>query len=364
MKKFLFLALTILFSFQMNAQEQTIDLLRKQLEVIEAEEKKELKQQVENINSMFENGVISEAEADRLKLKAAETRAKKIEERQAVILETISYLEKKAPQQKIPEKDPDIFLDIDSYFNKSIEPRQPPVKEEAPPLKTTQPEKPLAELELKSPTTLDLVIAYGLNNAVEGSSLEELDDNRDFSISRSHFLEMGLALKTPLMEENWLRLKYGLSYQANGLKPSGNRFFVETDGQTELQEGQNITASSFTVHNLIVPVHLEFGPTKKKQNENYSYYSAGNQLKIAIGGYAGISMSARQKIEYPILYHGFYWIGMEEYRGYDINKQIYGLSAYAGIGAFSVYGKYDLNPIFKNGAKDQQFISLGLRVDL
>ncbi len=123
MKKVLFLTLTLLFTLQINAQqepkEQTINLLRKQLDAIEMEEKNALKQQIENINSLQYNGVISAGEAERLKLKEAEAKARKIEERQAVILETIAYLEKKEVRQKKADKDnPVFFLDIDSYFNK------------------------------------------------------------------------------------------------------------------------------------------------------------------------------------------------------------------------------------------------------
>ena len=364
MKKIVFMTLTLLFTLQINAQEQTISLLRNQLEAIETEEKNELKKQIENINSMFENSVINAEEAKRLKIKAAEARAWKIQERQAVILETIAILEKKQSAQQQPVRDPNIFLDIDSYFSGDVEPQQPDTLSVAPAKAKPQPAIPLTEGEVKSPTTLDLVLAFGYNNAIGEGSWQDLEEDRDYALYNSQFLEIGLVLKTPLTKKNGLRLKYGLSYQSNGLRPNNNRFFAEVDGQTQLQTDHRLTASGFHVNNLVLPLHLEFGPTKKKENRNYTYYSASNQLKFGIGGYVGINLSAKQWVERPYFYRGFYWIGREEFKGYNINKEIYGLSAYVGIGAFSIYAKYDLNTIFENAAKDQQFVSLGLRLDL
>lgn len=368
MKKIVFLTLTLLCTLQIDAQEKTIALLRNQLAVIETEEKNELKKQIEDINSMFENRVISAEEAERLKLKAAEARARKIEERQAVILEAIAILERKKSEQEQPVRDPDIFLDIDSYFSGDVEPRQPLPKRDtlsvAPARVKPKPVVPLKEGEVKSPTTLDLVAAFGLNNAIGEGRWQDLEEDRDYALYKSQFLEIGLVLKTPLTKKNGLRLKYGLSYQSNGLRPNNNLFFAEVDGQIQLQAHQRLTASGFRVNNLVLPLHLEFGPTRKKQNRNYTYFSASNQLKFGIGGYIGINLSAKQWVERPYFYHGFYWIGREELKGYDVNKEIYGLSAYAGIGAFSIYGKYDLNTVFQNAEKEQQFISLGLRLDL
>lgn len=369
MKKIVFMMLTLLLSLQIDAQEQTIALLRNQLEVIETEEKSELKKQIENINSMFENRVVSAEEAERLKLKAAEAIARKIEERQAVILETIAFLEKKQSEQEQPVRDPDIFLDIDSHFGGGEEPEQSLPKRDTlsvPPARVKpQPVVPLKEEEVKSPTTLDLVAAFGYNNAIGEGRWQDLEEDSDYALYKSQFLEIGLVLKTPLTKKNGLRLKYGLSFQSNGLRPTNNRYFAEVDGQTQLlQANQRLTASGFHVNNLVLPLHLEFGPTRKKQNKNYTYYSSSNQLKFGLGGYIGMNLSAKQWVELPYFYHGFYWIGREEFKGYDMNKEIYGLSAYAGIGAFSIYAKYDLNPIFENAEKEQQFVSLGLRLDL
>ncbi len=374
MKKLLVIFLAIqfgcmpLFAQDMDADvRETIASLRKRIEQIEKEEKNALRKQVEDINSLLDNGVIGIGEANRLKLKAAEGRAQKIDERQAVLLETIAYLEKKKETQEVFDDVP-IFLDIDAYFKENGSPTELEKTKERP-LKVVASEPAdlvLNKSELKSPTTLDLVFALGLNNTVkDGITWYDIEDENDYLFYSSRFLEFGFTAKTPLVKKNGLRLKYGLSLQFNELEPSGNRFFTEIAGQTVLEEFPSyLNRSSFVVSNLVLPVHLEFGPTKKRYNSNGSYYSARNKFKIGIGGYVGLNLDARQKLEYRSLHRRRWWYNAEVIDGYDINKQIYGVSAYIGVGAISLYGKYDLNTIFGNGISDEQFVSAGLRIDL
>lgn len=348
---------------------EAIEVLRKQLDIVEQEEKKALKEQVENINSLLDNGVINKAEADKLKLKAAEERTKKIDERQAVLLKTIFFLENDGETSK-GNKEVEIFLDVDSYTKEKEGLKLNLPKEKTTPenLAETPLEGPtvLEKKELRSPTTLDIVFAMGLNNAVrDGITWQDIEDERDYLFYSSRFWEIGFALKTPLWKKNGLRLKYGVSYQRNELEPSGNRIFAEVDGQTVLQDFPSyLHKSSFVVHNLVLPIHLEFGPTKMKHNRKGRYYSTSNQFKIGIGGYVGISLDEEQRMEYPFLFRRRRFYRAETRGDYNVNQQIYGLSGYIGFGAFSLYGKYDLNTIFNNDSQNQQFVSVGLRLDL
>lgn len=350
-------------------QKEVIEVLRKQLDIVEEEEKKALKEQVENINSLLDNGVINKAEADKLKLKAAEEHTKKIDERQAVLLRTIFFLENDGETPK-GNKEVEIFLDVDSYakekeglkLNLSGKNTEPENSADMPLEVPTIPE----EKEVRSPTTLDIVLALGLNNAVrDGITWQDIEDERNYLFYSSRFWEIGFALKTPLLKKNGLRLKYGVSYQRNELEPSGNRIFAEVDGQTVLQDFPSyLRKSSFVVHNLVLPIHLEFGPTKIKYNRKGGYYSTSNQFKIGIGGYVGISLDEEQRMEYPFLFRRRRFYRVETRGDYNVNQQIYGLSAYIGFGAFSLYGKYDLNTIFNNDSQNQQFVSVGFRLDL
>ena len=48
---------------------------------------------------------------------------------------------------------------------------------------------------------------------------------------------------------------------------------------------------------------------------------------------------------------------------FNVSDLTYGLSAYIGYGATSLYAKYDINPMFKNNNIDQNNVSLGIRFD-
>lgn len=113
--------------------------------------------------------------------------------------------------------------------------------------------------------------------------------------------------------------------------------------------------------NLVIPIHFEFGPSKKIEHDDYFRYVTRDQFKFGIGGYGGINLGARQKLK-------FEEDGENQKQklkaNYNTNNFIYGLSAYIGWGATSIYAKYDLNTIFKNNAVDQHNVSLGLRLDL
>ena len=355
---------------------ETVEILQKRLEQIEQEEKNALKKQVENINSLLENGVVGKEEADRLKLKAAEGRAQTIEKRQASVLETIAFLEKENESTTKKVGDVPIFTDIDSYMKESEEANELE-KNRATRMRTNEPRsvlqsepqsvlQPAINTEIRSPTTLDLVFATGLNNIVrEGITWSDLEDETDYLFYSSRFLEIGFALKTPVVEKNGLRIKYGLSLQFNELEPNQNRAFTEVDGQTILEEFPNrLYKASLLVSNLVFPVHLEFGPTKTKYNSKGGYYSASNQFKIGVGGYVGLNLNARQRLLGTAVFRGRRFLTARTTDGFDVNNEIYGVSAYIGFGAISVYGKYDLNTIFANGISDEQFVSVGLRVDL
>jgi hypothetical protein len=54
----------------------------------------------------------------------------------------------------------------------------------------------------------------------------------------------------------------------------------------------------------------------------------------------------------------------DKIKGYNTNNLVYGLSAYLSWGNVGLYAKYDLSPIFKDQAIDQNNISLGIRFDM
>ncbi len=311
------------------------EILENKREEIIKEEKESLKKKVELINEKLEKGKISYEEAENQKKEAAEFHAKNIENRIA-IMENKMELEERNNNES-------------GYLAIGNEGKVVTIK--------FNEDK---EREYDKRTTSDLVIAAGFNNALaEGQSLND----SDFKIGGSRFFEIGWAWKTRVFENsNWLRLKYGVSFQFNGLKPTDNRYFVEDGENTFLTEfDYNLDKSKFRMDNLVVPVHFEFGPSSRKESENYIRYSTRGKLKVGLGGYAGFNIGERQKLKYELDGDN----RKDKLKGdYNTNDFVYGLSGYLGWGWATVYAKYDLNPIFQDPNVELHNFSVGLRFDV
>lgn len=312
-------------------------------------EKDALKAEVERINDRLQSNAITAAEAETLKQTAAEKRALNIENRIAIMDNQLALIARNGiDSTKITGSSISISLGNEDVDNERIF----GVKVKGGSIQKIK--------KYDRRTTSAALFAFGLNNAITES--ESLDDS-NFKVAGSRFFEMGWAWKTRVFENsNWLRVKYGLSFQFNGLKPTNNRFYVDTGEQTELQTYPlDLKKSKFRMDNLVVPIHFEFGPSKKVEHDDYFRYTTHSQFKVGLGGYGGINLGARQKLK-------FEEDGESQKQklkaNYNTNSFIYGVSAYVGWGAASLYAKYDLNTIFKNNPVDQRNISLGLRFDL
>lgn len=334
------LAVWLLAIGQFHAQETTLETLENSKETIINEEKDLLKVEVENINKRLGNNQISEAEAEQLKQAAAEKHALNIENRLAIIDNKIALLNRNGDVDfsEVDKIEIKFFQDY-GIFGIEYSPK---------------------ERKYDRRTTSDFVLAFGLNNAIgDGQSLND----SDFKVGGSRFAEIGWAWKTRVFKEtNWLRFKYGFSFQFNGLKPTDNRYFVDSGEMSELQtfEG-DLDKSKFRMDNLVVPIHFEFGPSKKIEKETYFRYNTHNQIKLGLGGYVGLNLGARQKLKFD---EDGESVKQKLKANYNTNNVIYGLSSYIGWRGTAVYVKYDLNPIFKNNNTELHNVSLGLRFDM
>lgn len=349
-------ALCLLSSIYAQAQETdrdaqtSIEQLANLKEKIILEEKEALKKDVENINARLQSEAIQESEAETLKQEAAEKHALNIENRITIVENQVALVKRNGADTIKKGGTRIVFglgqedLDNDRIFGVKVQNNKSQPKDK----------------KYDRRTTTGFVFAFGLNNVMtEGESLQD----SDFKVAGSRFAELGWTWKTRVFKNtNWLRVKYGVSFQFNGLKPTDNRFYVDTGDQTELQTYPlNLDKSKFRMDNLVVPLHFEFGPSKKIVHDDYFRYDTSEQFIFGIGGYAGINLSTRQKLK-------FEEDGENQNQklkaDYNTNNFIYGLSAYIGLGATSLYAKYDLNTIFKNNTVDQRNFSLGVRFDL
>ena len=346
------LCLTVQFinaqdSIQKPNNKNKIEILQEVKEQIQNEERAFLKAEVEAINKRLENGQITNEEAEILKKEVAKKRALNIENRMAIIDNKIALLERNDDgyQTNNDEKSSEIGVSIGgdegSFAGFRIK-------------KDDKPKK----YDLR--TSSDFVLAFGLNNAIiEGEKL----DNSPYKFGGSRFFEIGWAWKTRVFKEsNFMRLKYGYSFQFNGLKPTDNQYFVQDGNQTSLEEFPvNLKKSKLTVSNLVFPVHFEFGPSKKTQKDTYFRYSTANQFKIGIGGYGGFNIGTRQKLKYEL--DGDRKKDKEK-QSFNTSNLVYGLSGYVAFDEVALYVKYDVSPIFKDQAIKQNNISIGLRFDM
>ncbi|MEH6535396.1 MAG: hypothetical protein V7719_03310 [Psychroserpens sp.] len=308
---------------------------------IQDEEREFLKTEVELINQQLEKGEITETEAERLKKEAAKKRALNIENRLAIIDNKIALLKRnEAFYDDNPSESVNFGVSIGEFtgftFNSKNRPRK-----------------------YDKRTTSDLVFAIGFNNAIgDGQKIGD-----DYTFLSSGFVELGWAWKTRLFKEsNAVRLKYGFSFQWNKLTPKDDRYFVQ-DGNTTTLEAfpSDLKESEFRITNLVVPIHFEFGPSRKRERKNHFRYSTSKLFKVGIGGYAGFNIGTQQKLRFE---EGGDRVKQKIRRNYNATPFVYGLSAYVGYGGIGLYAKYDLSPMFKDQSFDQHNLSMGLRFDL
>ena len=318
---------------------------------VEAQEREYLKQDIARINKRLDNDEITPEEAENLKKEAAVKRAKNIEDKRAIIDKKIAIYKRtdRAYEAGLPRSDSDQTV---IRIGGSDE--------------TSESFIYIGKREFDKPrkydrrTTSDIVFAFGLNNTlIDG---QDLGDS-PYKIAGSGFMELGYAWKTRIFDNtNFWRLKYGFSFQWNKLDIKDNQYFVNTNGDIALQEfPAEVNKVKFRTTNLVFPVHMEFGPSKKIEGENYFRYSTRKKYKIGLGAYAGLNIGSMQKLKYK---EDGNRIKDKQRGGFEVNEFVYGVSSYVAWGSVALYAKYDLNPLFKNQMVDQNNISLGVRFDM
>ena len=366
MRKVVNLLVVLVFSAGMMAQEksfeQQVKEISNQITEITESEKDLLKSEVAVINKKLELGEISAEDAERMKREASEKRAKNIQSKITVQEEKLKELVEARANGEVPEDDSEIESfqignntitvksgdwdwdwewsdnDDDDYksdrnYKKSYDnPRR---------------------------TSSQFVFAFGFNNVIVDHDFSTLTDS-DYKMD-AFFFELGGSGKTRMSKKaSILYIKYGFSFLWNNLRPSNNQYF-EFDGTSASLETYPVNLkNSARLRNieLVFPVHLEFDFTKPKVREDYVRYRQGKAFRMGLGGYGGFRLQTKQFIKY---YQNDLKFKEKSRGNYGVNSFIYGLSAYAGYKATSLYMKYDMNPLFKEG--DERNISLGMRFD-
>ncbi|EDP72292.1 hypothetical protein FBALC1_14362 [Flavobacteriales bacterium ALC-1] len=332
--------------------DKKISVLEEDKSKIEDQERDILKLKISKINKRLDKKEITAEEAENLKKEAAKKAALNIENRTEIIDKQIELLRRNgydAYQYRRYDSGDDGFV-----FRIG---RGKDEKESFIYLGEKSKDKPR---KYDRRTTEDIVFAVGFNNAlIDGQNL----DDSPYKIGGSGFIELGYAWKTRIFDNtNFWRLKYGFSFQWNKFDIKDNNFLVNTDGDISLQEfPSDLNKAKFRTTNLVFPLHIEFGPSKKIEKEKYFRYSTYNKIKVGIGGYAGLNIGSMQKLKYK---EDGNRIKDKQRGGFEVSEFVYGLSGYVAFGEVALYVKYDLNPLFKDQAIDQNNISVGVRFDM
>lgn len=331
-------------SAQETFDERVRDIAKK-IELVTKEEKALLKKEVDEVNKEVEAGKLTYKEGDAKKLQLAEIRSNNIETKVAQYESELKEIVQQKVDGKI--KDPDTikkfrFVWRSDSWKKDVRKRDS-----------------IQNITSERRTTSQFVFAAGVNNLVTDGAVA----NSDFRYWGSHFYEWGTTWNTRLAKNsNLLHLKYGFSFQYNNLRATDNRLFVDNGTTTDLETSPvNMRDSRFRNLNLVVPVHLEFDFSKKREHDGKPVFRSHKSVRFGIGGYAGVNVKSKQIIKYDI--DGYKT--KEVTKGsFNVNDFVYGVSTYIGYKETSLYLKYDLSPLFKDNAIDQNNISLGIRFDL
>lgn len=302
----------------------TTSTLQDQKEIVKAKEKAKLTKDVEEINGKLENNDISEKEAEDLKRTAADRHAKNIEDQLNIIDANIALINR----NQTDEED-------DNDYKKILNLSK------------------LSDIQKKDTiyhrTHSGPILGFGLNNAIGPD--QSIDDS-PFRIGGSRFFEIGYEFRTALFKSGFLKINYGVSFQFNGLKPTGNRYFVADSVQTVIQDyPYDLKKSKLRLDNIVIPIYFEFGPA-----DDHFY---ANKFMIGIGGYIGANLNTVQKLKY---FDNGKKMKNKINDDYNTNNLIYGLGAYIGYDWIAFYAKYDLNTIFKNNPIETHNVSVGLRI--
>lgn len=324
-------------TFEMRAK-----AIAEKIEKITQEEKSALKVEVEAISEQQENGAITKQQADDQKLVIAEKRAKNIEDRSAIAQSELREL----VQDKVDGK---IQSGTTKKYGKSIY-----LAFENNGADTTN-----VVTRKTARTASQFVFATGLNNLATNNFVA----HSDFKTWGSHFYEWGVTWNTRIAKEhNLLHAKYGLSLMYNNLRPTENRIYVENGNQTTLETSSiNLKDSRFRNVSLVVPFHLEFDFSKNDASKGSDHFVTHNGFRVGLGGFAGANIKSKQIVRYD---DNGYDFRNREKGDFNVNDFVYGVSAYVGYRGTSLYMKYDLNPLFKDNAVDQNNVSLGIRFDI
>lgn len=204
-------------------------------------------------------------------------------------------------------------------------------------------------------TTSGFTLGFGYNY-MNGDQL----GINDFSYPNNNYFSLGYKFKTRLDDKNRFRILYGAEYQSQGTELNGNRFITQGNQSQIAHKGFSTEKAKFRQDQLVFPFHIEIGGSEKKEYEDGRVrFQDYGKWKAGIGGFAGFNMSSRLKLKYDLDGRE---IKETRINNFDNEVFLYGLDAYVGKNNFTIFGRMNLNNVFKNNSVDAQYVTFGIRI--
>lgn len=322
-------------------RKERIEILEQEKQQAIEDEKAELKQIIERVDARLEKKDITLEKALALKEKAAKVAAENIDNKTAIIDNHIALANR------------DVYYNVDPYTTSYLQIGFGNATDEAGSfLLGVQYRGNQKKTKYDKRTFADIVVASGFGNMAGDS----------YKYWKHGSAEFGLTLRTRLFKDNnTVRLLYGVSYLADAFQFEHNQYVVNNNGFTTLETFPERLKknSSFKVNKIIVPFYFEFGPSRKKEYKDYFRYSISDKFKVGVGGFVGATVSAVQTVRYDENGRNVF---IKRRADYNTNGFVYGLSGYVGVGDVSLFGRYELNKVFKDSDIKSNALSIGLRV--
>jgi hypothetical protein len=361
----LVLLCTTIAQTQEKTFEKEVIKISKRIDDITKQQKDSLKIKVLNIDKKLEKKEITKTTSESLKKEVAEYHARRIEnlvgEQQRLLQELVQDKTngKIASSDEIDfdEEETNTFSIGNKTFRFSVNDDENDYDDSE-----RKKEERKKNRGVGNRTTSQFVFALGVNNVLNDNDFSSLN-NSEYEFWRSRFYEVGFTWKTRISKRpSQFYFKYGFSFLWNNLRLEDNRIHVKNDNITEIETFSNQLSESRLRHvQMNFPMHLEWDLSKNRVYNDGGISDRTNRaVRIGVGGFVGFKLGTRQYLEYVDADN----IDIEEvqYDNFNMNTVNYGLSAYVGYKATSLYLKYDLNPLFKN--TETRNISMGVRFDL
>lgn len=204
-------------------------------------------------------------------------------------------------------------------------------------------------------------LGFGTNLLlVDGKTKPDMYKHQLFSA-----INFGLGGKTRLIKYNsHYYLRYEWTTMFNFVKPTHNKVLDVIDGQATLVEYEKpLSKSRIDFVESRISAYFEYDFSKKKEDEYGNVILRSRQSYFAgLGGFVGLggnNIMQIMKYKTPGKTHR-----NTEYGNLGINKFVYGVGAYFGYKKYSLFATYNLNPTFKNSEFKQNFLNIGINLDI